>query len=224
MIKISASDKQYQEDIIESVTPETNGWTLHFGWCLWAQKNKDLPDFEPKAGDTLRCYGKGIGYSIRGIEILQGGKSYVLRYQTEAEAEAEFRKEQQEYQNKQRREFEENRDKREAQVKALPKFFQDRIYGFRVKESKFQIESEPYEVFCCEQAVLIAKALRTDEAVKQFYDKPWAEQKELVADLSDGHSGNTFGGSCMLARAWLATKPVFGKQPVRRFDFSEERT
>jgi len=88
MIKIPASDKQYVEDIIESVTSEARSWTLHFGWCLWVQKNDDLPDFEPKAGDTLRCYGKGLGFSVRGIEILQGGKSYVLRYQTEAEAEA----------------------------------------------------------------------------------------------------------------------------------------
>ena len=79
---------------------------------------------------------------------------------------------------------------------------------------------EPYEVFCCEQAVLIAKALKTEAEIQKFYDAPYNEQQELVPALSDGHSGNTFGGACALARAWLATKPVSEKRPTRKFDFS----
>ena len=52
-----------------------------------------------------------------------------------------------------------------------------------------------YNLFAMEQAIVIAEALQTKEAIIEFKDKGWDEQKKLVPGLDDGHSGNTFGNS-----------------------------
>lgn len=60
-----------------------------------------------------------------------------------------------------------------------------------------------YNLFCCEQGVEIATALETKERIVEFHKMDWEEQKELVPNLSDGHSGNTFSMSCRLAISYL---------------------
>lgn len=42
--------------------------------------------------------------------------------------------------------------------------------------------------------------------VKEFYDLPWEKQVEIGID--EGHSGNTFGGACALARSLLKGEAV----------------
>lgn len=60
-----------------------------------------------------------------------------------------------------------------------------------------------YNLFCCEQGILIADSLQSEEKIKEFHKSSWDEQKKMVSLLSDGHSGNTFGMSCRLAIAYL---------------------
>lgn len=60
-----------------------------------------------------------------------------------------------------------------------------------------------YNRFCCEQAIIIAEALRTNDKIVEFHKMNWDEQKKLVPGLDDGHSGNTFGAACKLAIAYL---------------------
>jgi hypothetical protein len=60
-----------------------------------------------------------------------------------------------------------------------------------------------YNLFAMEQGVLIAEALQTKEAIIDFKDKDWSEQKKLVPGLDDGHSGNTFGMSLRFAIEYL---------------------
>lgn len=60
-----------------------------------------------------------------------------------------------------------------------------------------------YNLFAMEQAIVIADALRTKEAIIEFKDKSWDEQKKLVPGLDDGHSGNTFGMASIFAIAYL---------------------
>ncbi len=61
-------------------------------------------------------------------------------------------------------------------------------------------------MFCCEQAIIIAKSCKTPDAVAKFQKLDWKEQKEMVKKLDDGHSGNTFGASCALAY-WYLQQP-----------------
>ena len=89
---------------------------------------------------------------------------------------------------------------------SLPKCFQERIDKFRTNNDRFRIDYESYEVFCCEQAVVIANACKTPEEIQVFASKKWDEQLKQVPELSDGHSGNTFGASCHLAH-WYLSNP-----------------
>lgn len=60
-----------------------------------------------------------------------------------------------------------------------------------------------YNLFCCEQAILISDALQTKENILDFTKKGWDDQIKLVPGLSTEHSGNTFGMSCRFALSYL---------------------
>lgn len=75
-------DKQFYEDAIEKVEPGENGNWVHLkeGYCIFVQPY----DGSPRAGDTVRFYGKqGIGCRYRGLII--GGK--IVFYRTASEDE-----------------------------------------------------------------------------------------------------------------------------------------
>ena len=81
-------DAEFQDGVIEEVTSEGNGyhavkvggWTL--GWEC---------DFTPQLGDTARYFGRGIGYTVRGVVCFpkQGGVPLVVRYQSPDDHESE---------------------------------------------------------------------------------------------------------------------------------------
>lgn len=60
-----------------------------------------------------------------------------------------------------------------------------------------------YNIFCCEQGILIADTLQSEEKIKEFHKASWDDQKKMVKGLSDDHSGNTFGMSCRFAMGYL---------------------
>ena len=88
----------------------------------------------------------------------------------------------------------------------LPIIFRLRIDKFRNANPRFRVDYECYELFCCMEAVNIAKAVKTKEALDDFCKLAYEQQKEIVPDLSDGHSGNTFGMACRLAY-WYLNNP-----------------
>lgn len=73
------ADDQFRDEIITSVRPvEGGGWELgQDHTCLFCPKYEG----EPKVGDTLRIYGKGFGFSFRGLYV-NGVKVF---YRTEEE-------------------------------------------------------------------------------------------------------------------------------------------
>lgn len=79
------------------------------------------------------------------------------------------------------------------------KEFFDNLLGDNMNEGF----GKEYNMFCCEQGIIIAKALENKEAIIEFHKSSWAEQKAMVPGLDDGHSGNTFGMSCRLAIEYL---------------------
>lgn len=184
---------------VKKVVVPKEGTHIHIdsvqGGCFGLDKKYGII---PKKGDTMVLYCVN-GSIIRGID-LNGEKIF---YKSDEELEQE-RKEWLENNEKEKQEnFEKEKERMDKRYDALPKAFQERINKYRNNNPRFRVDYESYELFCCEQAIEIAKACKTPEKVKEFKSKSWDEQKEFVPTLSDGHSGNTFGAACSLAYWYL---------------------
>jgi hypothetical protein len=73
-------------------------------------------------------------------------------------------------------------------------------------ESIFDLNSNfglEYNLFCCEEAILISNKLQTKEKIVEFAKMSSTEQYKIVEGLSSDHSGNTFNMSCLLAISYL---------------------
>lgn len=196
------SKENYQETrTITEVTDGNEIMTISTGgMCCGLYKKYGVT---PKVGDELTVHTKGgLFGTIRGMD-LNGKKIF---WKTDKELEAErvewLRKNEEEKQQR----FKDNVAELDKQYDALPKCFKERIDKFRANNDRFRIEYEGYELFCCEQAIAIANGCKTPEMVQEFGKKEWAEQLLQVPELSDGHSGNTFGASCKLAY-WYLSNP-----------------
>ena len=201
---IDPSDDQFTEDTLDAVRERPDGYELtHDGWTLSCPKVEGLP--APCVGEILRCYGRGIGSIVRGIVV--GGRVY--RYRTEAEEHTRAAEEQRAQEAEREQAFVANLADTDRRIAALPVFFRERIAKFqRDGGYHFRRDYEAYELFCCEQAVVIADALHTREAIDAFAAAPWEEQTRMVSGLSNDHSGNTFGAACQFARTYI-THPEF---------------
>lgn len=217
-IKMSA-DKQFEDVLVGGVSE--GSFTREDGWSFGIQEEWDVP---VKTGDVARFYGRGIGSPVRGLDI-NGIQCF---YRTEEDQRAEAVRQAEEYKAKQKAEFEKNKASLDEKYQNLPEVFQRRIDKFRTNNPDFRWKYESYEMFCCEQAVAIATAIgkqlvnqamsegfpleeakkviikRAPSALREFYDFPWEKQKEAVPELTDGHSGNTFGCSVKLAELYIS--------------------
>lgn len=160
----------------------------------------------PKEGDTvtLHCH---QGTSIRGMDW-NGVK---LFYKTDAELEVERQEWLANYEKEKLESFEKNKRQMDIDYSALPPVFRDRIDRFRTNNPDFRKDSEAYELFCCKQAVVFANACQTVEGLKIFYEAPYEEQKIMVPEMDDGHSGNTFGCAVKLARLFIEAPEFVAK-------------
>lgn len=199
--RIKAKDQQFVDVRIKDVSVESTGWSIQRedGWSFFVP-NKGI---EPKRGMIARFYGKGIGRPVRGLD-LDGREVF---YRTPAQQEAAHRRWCANLDRKRQRDFEKNRAQLDAEYGALPDVFKQRIDRFRAGNPDFRWQHESYELFTCTQAVLIAEALKTPEAVQAFRDLPESEQRKRVPGLSDQHSGNTFDCAVALASWYLSSNP-----------------
>ena len=100
---------------------------------------------------------------------------------------------------KRRNDFEQNREQHDARIAALPEPMRVRIERFQRARPDWRPQFEAYELFVCEQAALFAEKLGDQEAISDFYSKRFDEQKQQIPEMSNEHSGNTFGASCLFA-------------------------
>lgn len=199
------SDREFEESVIDRVEEHPDGYTLHHGgWCIGCPRVSGV-DLVPKPGMTLRCYGSGIGYPVRGIVI----DGVVFRYKTAAQEKTDFKAAQKKRDREKQEKYAQDRPKLEARVAALPEAIRARFDKFASANPDFWPEYGEYELFTCEEAVKIAAAFKGDgpgleEWVRM---KDYKAQAARVPALSDGHSGNTFGMACRLAYR-LVTDPA----------------
>jgi hypothetical protein len=154
---------------------------------------------QPVVGDLARCYGKGFGSAVRGLAL----NGVVLYHSTEDVYRARALREMEAYNARRLAEYNAQADERAQALVLLPEIFQERLATMRRNNPNFwQIEG--YELFTCQQALVIAEALGSPEAVVAFNElHDWEAQLAMVPDLSPAHSGNTFGTACHLAFLYL---------------------
>ena len=200
------SDSEYLESIIKEVRKETNGYdiTKEDGWSLWI----DDVGIIPKKGDVIRIYGEGLGRPFRGI-VIDGKVVFYRTKEEEKEHKYNLRNEQI---KRDKKKFEHNKGLLNLRYSKLPKVFQNRIDVFRKNNPDFRWQHEAYEIFCNEQTLEIVKALKTVDVIDKFKELKWEKQKELVPSLSNGHSGNTFDFSIMMAKAYITNPELVEKQ------------
>lgn len=194
------NDNQFEECSLNQVEDHGDGYTFSTeSGCIAVDK---AGDFEPKVGMKVRFYGKGFGFPVRGI-FVNGHKFY---YRTEAEEEQRHQNWVRDSNNKKKAEFEANKKETDRRVAALPEVYQRRLNKFRTANPDFRWNYEPYELFCCEQSLVLADALKTPEALLEWNKKEYKEQMAAVPGLSDEHSGNTQGASVRLAYHYLTNQ------------------
>jgi hypothetical protein len=194
-----SEDTEYQDHIIQKVEPSADdkGWAITFdgGMGFWVPNNGVVPT----VGATVRFYGRGLGCPVRGLDI-DGQEVF---YRT-PEQQEEYHKQQVEEMNEQRKkDFAKSQSRLDLDYDSLPRPFQKRIDRFRAYRPDWRWQHEAYEMSVCKDAVRIAATCQTEEGVSEFYALSWDEQKERIPDMFDGHSGNSFGAACHLARLYL---------------------
>ncbi len=183
----------FEEGIIKKVDVADAGFTIGTNGAssFWLDKEWGAT---PKVGDTVKLYLVN-GNTVRGVTL--NGQTVFYKDDEWLEQErqdwlAKYAKEKQER-------FEVEKAELDADYLSLPDNFKQRIDRFRVNNPKFRVDYESYEMFCCKEALKIAAARGTPRKVKWFARASWEKQKKLIPDLSDQHSGNTFGAACHLA-------------------------
>lgn len=192
-------DEQFEDSEITRVDEGGDGWTIeHKGWSFWVPRAND-ESVVPVVGARARFYGRGIGSVVRGL-FIDGKRVF---YRTASEQEAKDKADIEAQNDRDRAKFAENRADHDARIAQLPQVFRDRVEAFQKFSTDWRWQHEGYELYCCEQAVVIVNALGTIDAIREWYKLPWDEQTKRVTGLDDGHSGNTFGMAARLAMLYL---------------------
>lgn len=202
-------DTDFGDDILKAVKKHGGQYQLTFsdGSCFDIEvKDCAKTGLIPKAGMNIRTFPSPYwGAYIRGV-IIDG---HVVFYRTIVKQEEKHKEWVDNYHKELKEKFKKNRAKLDADYVSLPSEFQNRIDKLRRNNPDFRWKYEEYEMSCCVDAVKIAKSLKTVEAIQHFASLADSkEQDRLVLDLFKGHSGNSFGMACLLARAYIE-KPEY---------------
>lgn len=192
--KIDGGEKDFHRTTITELERHEDGWsyTMSDGWSAWVGLAAD--GYEPQVGSEVWQFMVNFN-CVLGVVI----DGHVFRYKTITQDRAEALAE------KERRRVEERAKfpKHDAAIAKLPEIFQQRIQKFQ-RAPFFREDLESYEIFVCEQAVLFAERLETVPELIKWADLRYEEQAKLIPELeAAGHSGNTFGMACFLAKLYL---------------------
>ncbi|MFA5299266.1 MAG: hypothetical protein WC389_13840 [Lutibacter sp.] len=201
------NDNQYEEVKVKDVSGNaTDGYgiTRDDGWSFYVPKDSKI---KPEVGMLARFYGKGIGYTVRGL-FLDGQKVF---YKTDAEEKIEHQKWCDDENRKKKDDYENNKADYDLRYDKLPLVFRQRLDKFRNTNPDFRWKYEPYELFCIEQAVIFAEHFKTPLVLKQWKELDYKSQKKALPELSDDHSGNTFSCAYGLAHTYLTNPELVVK-------------
>lgn len=209
LIEMREAEPHY-DIVVTEATPTSDGTASSIGfgdhWGTVLSGRSDV-----KAGDVVTIwdgstepgFGTRHGWALNGelVEWLTPLERIAKRVQWLAD-----------HDRSQRERMEHGAEERAIKYAGLPEPLKARIDRFAAASPDFWMNGD-YELFCCTEAAKIADYLRPRvdagadpvEVVKAFYDDG-DDQGQCGVD--DGHSGNTFGGACGLARALLSGESV----------------
>ncbi len=198
---VMMTDTEYRISTVASVKADKEGlgFTLTDtdGWALYAANHNSL--LLPVPGELVRYYGRGIGFPVRGVAT---GR-HIYYYETAADHAARREREEARAAFERAEQWLAGLAEFKARVDKLPEPFRDRIAGF-MQRPEWGPGFGGYELFACEEAVKIADALRTDDAIRVYRKAGCDRQRELVPGVAyEEHSGNTFGAACTLAQLYV---------------------
>lgn len=222
------ADKEYRDEIISSVTTfdgkaggsyaiTTDGWSI----------SVETKEIVPKAGDVVRYYSRGIGSTVRGIDI----EGVQIRYESERQLILKYKKLSMREDRKRKEYFKSIESSLDEKLNELPFVFQKRIERFRQNNLNFRWEHEEGEILLAEESLKVAKFLHSQttlfnkvgmgeihpqldwayaEEVKKAYNifREYSddEMEKLIPDFIGGHSGNTFQFVFRMAVAYLTNE------------------
>lgn len=187
-------------------------WMQELTWGSWGGIFDIPKGRRVEVGDEITIFNPDIGYERYGW-MLNGE---VMQYLTPWERFARRVERLAQHDREKRERFVKQQEKMDADYEALSPPLKARIDRFRNNDPSFRINGEEYELMLCIDADKIAAFLKPkidagaepQDVVREFYDLGYEEQRRLIPNLLEGHSGNTFGGACSLAIGLLAGKEV----------------
>lgn len=202
-------DPQYLTDKLTSVKEEDTGYDIGMGYGGSTHFFLPKTDIIPEVGDTIRFYGKGFGYTIRGAAI--EGKGVVF-YRTEGQQQAYHEQLNQERRNKKQQELDESRSERNRRIDKLPTLLRQRVARFiSVRGEDWRRDHETYELMVCEQATVFYEHFKDQykpqEKIDAWYKLDYKDQLKVIPTLDEGHSGNSMGAATTLAHMLLGDEP-----------------
>lgn len=194
--RIDDGEKDIREDVVAKISPceGNDGWLIDMesGWSMWTESAMD--GYEPHVGSKMLQYTRNLS-CVLGLVI----DGHVFRYKTFEQDRLEMMAQKEQRRAQERAKFPEH----DAAIAKLPEIFQQRIKKFQ-RAPYFREDLEPYEIFVCEQAVHFAERLKTVKKLLIWYRLSYGHQVKFMPELEEaGHSGNTFGAACLMARLFL---------------------
>lgn len=191
------SDDKWQSCMIVEVTDEGDRFMIRVddGWSVSLPKKDFLAT--PSVGNGAHL--GEFGQVVRGIQC--GDKT--VYYKSKAQLEQERLEWLAKKYAEEEQQLSDEREDRDLRWSKLPEVFQKRPVIFTKGQPRWRQKYEPYELFVCEQAFAIAEYFKTKEAIIAWLSLEADRQYEACPVLSKEHSGNTFGMSVRLARAYL---------------------
>lgn len=198
----------------ETRVKKADGWTVHTeeGYSFSIDKSQRFDADPPRAGDPITVH--SLGTKVLGVD-LRGERLYL---KSEREDRLEWLLFRASWRRRRREVFARDRERLDREYEALPDVLRARIDRFRDADPEFRVEAEGYEMAAVADAPKIARAVGADlgepgpdgyptdvpaeragAAMDEFRDLDYERQRELVPDLNEGHSGNTFGAATGLA-------------------------
>lgn len=200
--------EKFQTHSLQKVETASDGWYVTADWSCFVPRLR--PDqLEPEVGDVLLTYGKGIGFDIQGMKLLKAsGRAEVLWYRTAAQRVQHRCEYLARSEAKRLQEFLGSATETFAQMEKLPDDLRKQLVSKLDKDPSWAWEPMGlhYTLFAMREGVMLANKFSSIEDLESYYQASPEEQRTYVPELSDGHSGNTFGMAVSVAYSLIEAR------------------
>lgn len=197
MSAVAQDDNDFSVGKIVEVESLDGGWSITYDDVeanARGQVSVPLYPSSPAKGQVIKMYPHDVSATLRGV-VIDGVTVY---YRTEEESVAWLAEQIAADEAVRQQNFLETRDVYAKRVAALPEPLQARFAYFSHANPDFDWKYGNYELFVCEEAVKIAVAFPSAEAIRVFAKDPFGNGAKIM--LSSDHSAHTFQMAAFIAR------------------------